>query len=137
MTDFKIGENAADDTDLIALWSLCGLTRPWNDPQSDINLARQSANATILFGTIADQLIASVMVGFDGHRGWVYYLAVDPQHRGRGYGRTLMLHAEDWLPARNCPALRLMVRDDNIEALDFYKQLGFDQQKVTILGKSL
>ena len=79
-----------DVADVIALWQRCGLTRPWNDPAADIALARKGANATVLVGRDDGAIVASVMVGHDGHRGWVYYVAVDPDHRIKGYGRAIM-----------------------------------------------
>ncbi|WBY07766.1 GNAT family N-acetyltransferase [Sphingomonas sp. 7/4-4] len=79
----------------------------------------------------------SVMVGFDGHRGWVYYLAVSPDQRRTGLGRALMAAAEDWLRDRGAPKLQLMVREDNAAALDFYEALGLERQKVAVLGRFL
>src|SRR3954463_12994882 len=84
----------ADVETVIALWQRCGLTRPWNDPGSDIAFARRGQNATILVGRTADAIVASVMVGHDGHRGWVYYVAVDPNERTKDFGRTIMAAAE-------------------------------------------
>ncbi len=122
---------------LIALWSVCELMRPWNDPLSDIAHARSTEQATILLGHSGYALVASVMAGFDGHRGWVYYLAVDPVAQNRGHGRAMMAAAEAWLVQRGAPALRLMVRDANIDALAFYAKLGFERQEVAVLGKRL
>ena len=81
----------------MALWQRCGLTRPWNDPHADIALARRRDNSTVLIGRDNGAIVATVMVGHDGHRGWVYYVAVDPDGRKRGYGRAIMAAAEDWL----------------------------------------
>ncbi len=122
---------------LIALWGVCELTRPWNDPLSDIAHARATEHASILLGFSGYALVASVMVGYDGHRGWVYYLAVDPVAQNRGHGRAMMAAAEAWLSERGAPALRLMVRDANSDALRFYKALGFERQDVVVLGKRL
>ena len=77
------------------------------------------------------------MVGFDGHRGWVYYLAVDPGRRRRGLGRSLMAAAEDWLMVRGAPKLQLMVRSDNEAAVGFYQRLGLERQEVIVLGRRL
>lgn len=120
---------------VIALWQRCGLTRPWNDPSTDIDLAIVAAASSILVGTTDGAVIASVMVGFDGHRGWVYYLAVDPDHARHGHGRTMMATAENWLAARSAPKLELMVRNDNAAAIGFYQALGYEPQKVSVLAK--
>jgi len=125
----------ADRRAVITLWQRCGLTRPWNDPSADIDLAIGSATSTILVGTSEGTITASVMAGFDGHRGWVYYLAVDPDHARCGHGRTMMAAAEDWLAARSAPKLELMVRDDNDAAIGFYAALGYEPQKVSVLAK--
>ncbi|MFA6113993.1 MAG: GNAT family acetyltransferase [Sphingomonas sp.] len=126
----------ADAPAVIALWEACGLTRPWNDPLADFTRALAGPISTIL---IMGQgpLAGSVMVGFDGHRGWVYYLAVAPDHRRHGLGRILMAEAEAWLRARGAPKIQLMVRDDNHAALGFYEALGLEPQKVVTLGKFL
>ena len=82
-------------------------------------------------------IVGSVMVGFDGHRGWVYYLATEPARRGRGVGRALMAAAEDWLKARDCPKIQLMVRGDNLTAKCFYAAIGYEVQDVITIGKRL
>jgi ribosomal protein S18 acetylase RimI-like enzyme len=122
---------------LAALWEACGLTRPWNDPTSDARLAIEGATSAILGLRDGDALIASVMVGFDGHRGWVYYLAVAPDRRREGLGRQLMDAAEAWLRARGAPKLQLMVRSNNADALGFYEALGLERQEVVTLGRFL
>jgi len=127
----------ADVDEVVDLWRRCGLTRPWNDPIDDIALARRGADATILVVRETGRLIATVMVGFDGHRGWVYYLAVDPDRQGGGLGRAIMDAAEGWLKARGAPKIQLMVRDNNVAALGFYDRLGFERQAVVTLGKRL
>lgn len=126
-----------DEADVIGLWSACGLTRPWNDPAQDLKLARDNATSTVLVATDADRIVGSIMTGFEGHRGWVYYLAVDPEHRGTGLGRRLMAAAEDWLTAQGAPKLQLMVRADNTVALAFYERLGLERQDVVVMGRRL
>ena len=122
----------ADVAKVIALWERCGLTRPWNDPAADIALARRSPDATVLVGRVAGEIVGSVMVGHDGHRGWVYYVSVDPDHRLKDYGRQIMTAAEDWLRARGIIKLQLMVRGDNARVHAFYEALGYyDQKRVT------
>jgi ribosomal protein S18 acetylase RimI-like enzyme len=114
------------------LWQRCGLTREWNDPAGDIALARKENNATVLLGRRDGALVASVLVGHDGHRGWVYYVSVDPDHRLKDYGREIMTAAEDWLRERGIAKLQLMVRDDNARVRAFYETLGYyDQKRVT------
>jgi ribosomal protein S18 acetylase RimI-like enzyme len=121
-----------DIAEVIALWQRCGSTRPWNDPASDIALARKDANSTVLLGRHNGALVASVMVGHEGHRGWVYYVTVDPDCRYEGFGRTIMNAAEEWLRARGIPKLQLLVRKDNAKVHAFYQSIGYyDQETVT------
>jgi ribosomal protein S18 acetylase RimI-like enzyme len=127
----------ADVATIIALWERCALTRPWNDPAADIALARNSPNATVLVGRAAGQIVGSVMVGHDGHRGWVYYVSVDPDHRGRGFGRAIMTAAEDWLRARGVPKLQLLVRRANAKVQAFYESLDYAEQETIVYGKWL
>jgi ribosomal protein S18 acetylase RimI-like enzyme len=127
--------SAIEDRDVgevIALWQRAGLTRSWNDPTGDIALARKDNNATVLLGRKDGEVVASVLVGHDGHRGWVYYVSVDPDHRGEGHGRAIMTAAEDWLRARGIQKLQLMVRGDNEKVHAFYESIGYyDQKRVT------
>ncbi|WP_346775543.1 GNAT family acetyltransferase [Sphingomonas sp. G-3-2-10] len=132
------GAASVDDADaVIALWRACGLTRPWNDPASDYALAMATATSTVLVARDGNAIAASVMVGFDGHRGWVYYLAVAPERQREGLGRTMMTAAEGWLRERGVPKIQLMVREDNDAALGFYAALGLERQKVVTLGRFL
>jgi ribosomal protein S18 acetylase RimI-like enzyme len=131
---------AIDDADVagvIALWQTCHLTRPWNDPAADIALARKGSNATVLVGRDRRSIVATVLVGHDGHRGWVYYLAVDPDHRHKGYGRVMMDAAENWLRERGLERLQLMVRPDNDQVKTFYQSLGYSEQERIIYAKWL
>ena len=128
---------AGDAEALIALWKACGLTRPWNDPAADCARAIAGPTSAILLRREAGAISASVMVGEDGHRGWIYYLAVAPQWRRRGLGRAMVDAAEVWLRARGVPKLQLMVRNDNHEALAFYAALGLARQEVATLGRFL
>lgn len=134
----EIGELRADEADAaVALWRACGLTRPWNDPHADLELALASAASTVLAGRRGDVLVATVMVGCDGHRGWVYYLAVAPEARRGGHGRAMMHAAEDWLKACGAPKLNLMVRGDNAAAVGFYEAIGYSRSDVMVLQKVL
>nr|WP_256731391.1 GNAT family acetyltransferase [Sphingomonas sp. dw_22] len=119
------------------MWRTCGLTRPWNDPEADFALALATGGSTVLVARGGDGIDGSVMVGFDGHRGWVYYLAVAPERQGAGRGRALMAAAEDWLRSRGCPKIQLMVRAGNAAALGFYEKLGLERQEVVTLGRFL
>jgi hypothetical protein len=127
----------ADVTGVIALWQASGLTRPWNDSTADIALARKGANSTILVGRSDGLIVASVLVGHDGHRGWVYYVSVDPDHRHKGYGRTIMDAAEKWLRERGIEKLQLLVRPDNRQVKTFYQSLGYSMQERIIYAKWL
>src|ERR1700689_3455396 len=119
----------ADVADVVALWQACHLTRPWNDPAADIALARKGSNATVLIGRDHGLIVATVLAGHDGHRGWVYYLAVDPDRRHNGYGRVMMDAAESWLRERGIEKLQLMVRPDNKSVKNFYQSLGYAAQE--------
>ena len=127
----------ADVSAVVSLWERCALTRPWNDPVADIALARKNANATILLGRENDHIVASAMVGHDGHRGWVYYVAVDPDWRGQGLGRAIMAAAEDWLRQAGIAKLQLLVRRDNAKASAFYETIGYDEAQVAVFAKWL
>ncbi|WP_018323390.1 GNAT family acetyltransferase [Bradyrhizobium sp. WSM2793] len=127
----------ADVEPVVALWQRCGLTRPWNDPHADIALARRRDNSTVLVGRDAGAIVATVMVGHDGHRGWVYYVAVDPDGRKRGHGRVIMAAAEDWLRAAGISKLQLLVRRENAQANAFYGSLGFELSTSVMFQKWL
>jgi ribosomal protein S18 acetylase RimI-like enzyme len=128
----------ADAAATLALWQACALTRPWNDAAADFAKALATPTATILLARgVGDNVIASVMVGFDGHRGWVYYLGVHPAQRRSGLGKLMMHSAEDWLRSAGAPAIRLMVRSDNAATVAFYAALGYSEQPVTTLGRRL
>lgn len=128
---------AEDEAAVIALWQSAGLTRPWNDPARDIARKLRMQPEWFLIGLVADAIVASVMAGYDGHRGWVYYLAVAPEHRRRGYARALMERAEALLLEAGCPKVNLQVRGDNEEALGFYERLGYATEERVNLGKRL
>jgi len=133
-----IGELRPDETEAaVALWDACGLTRPWNDPRADIRLALASPASAILAGRDGDRLLATAMVGCDGHRGWVYYLAVAPDRRGEGWGARLMTAAEDWLRERGAPRLNLMVRAGNEAVRGFYAARGYRTSDVVVLQLDL
>jgi ribosomal protein S18 acetylase RimI-like enzyme len=133
-----VSEATAGDIEaVVALWEACGLTRPWNDPRADFRMAIHGATSTVLVARDDTGVAASVMVGFDGHRGWIYYLAVAPGRQRSGLGREMMARTEAWLRGQGAPKLQLMVRDDNAAALGFYDALGMERQTVVVLGKRL
>jgi ribosomal protein S18 acetylase RimI-like enzyme len=126
-----------DVAEVIALWQRCGSTRPWNDPAADIALARRGDNSTVLIGRCDGALVASVMVGYDGHRGWVYYVTVDPDQRYLNFGRAIMNAAEAWLRERGILKLQLMVRKDNVQVHAFYRSIGYYNQETVTFAKWL
>jgi len=117
---FKLTDEAA----VIELWQHCDLVRPWNDPHKDIQRKLSTQPELFLVGEIAGRLVATIMAGFDGHRGWVNYLAVSPDHRNAGLGRALMRHVEIALETRGCPKINLQVRATNHAVLEFYRRIG-------------
>jgi len=121
----------------IELWLQAGLARPWNDPRSDLRIALAGPASTVLADGDAGTLLATAMVGHDGHRGWVYYLAVRADARGRGHGRAMMRACETWLTERNVPKLNLMVRGDNEAAHGFYAALGYQVDDVSVMSHRL
>ena len=125
----------ADVAAVIALWQRCGLTRPWNDPAADIALARRGPNSTVLTGRDGGAIAATAMVGHDGHRGWVYYVAVDPDRRANGHGRAIMNAAEEWLRQAGIPKLQLLVRRDNAKAGVFYQSIGYEEAETIVFAK--
>lgn len=127
----------ADTEALAALWERAGLTRPWNDPHADIALARRGPHSTILVARDGERIAGSAMVGHDGHRGWVYYLAVEPDLQGRGLGRALLRAVEDWLRARAIPKLMLLVRPDNEKVRGFYASEGYVEEPRIVFSRRL
>jgi ribosomal protein S18 acetylase RimI-like enzyme len=128
----------ADVEDTIALWTECGLTEPWNDPRADIERARSSGSAGILIATdMRGRIVASVMAGNDGHRGWLYYLAVSPGLQSTGLGRRMVRAAEDWLKARGVVKIMLMIRPSNLKVRGFYETLGYEDQDRILMARWL
>lgn len=128
----------AQDTDqVVALWQECELTRPWNNPLLDIERKQQQDDSLFLVGELDNHLMASVMGGYDGHRGWMYYLAVSPKHQRCGYARELISHLEQKLIALGCPKLNLQIRSDNIAVQEFYHEIGFTEDATVSMGKRL
>ena len=127
----------SDLDDVIALWELCDLTRPWNNPEIDIFRKLAQRDQLFLLAVKDNQLIATVMGGYDGHRGWVNYLAVHPHFQRNGVATALIQQLEKRLIALGCPKLQLLIRQDNIDVQNFYEQLGYEEVEVICLGKRL
>ena len=127
----------SDEAAVVALWQAAGLTRPWNDPHKDIARKLAVQREMFLVGIIDGEVVASAMAGYDGHRGWVNYLAVAPTQRGHGYARLLMQRVEAMLLAMGCPKINLQVRTTNTAVIDLYRHLGYAQDEAVSLGKRL
>lgn len=121
----------------VQLWQDAGLTRPWNDPLADLRRAMQGPDSVVLAARDESGVVATAMVGHDGHRGWVYYLAVTREQRGRGIGERMMRACETWVRQRGIAKIQLMVRDDNGSAVSFYDHLGYERSDVLVLGRRL
>jgi ribosomal protein S18 acetylase RimI-like enzyme len=128
---------AEDEDEIAALWRRTGLTRPWNDARADFQRAQASEQATVLVAREQSAILGSVMVGDDGHRGWLYYLAVHEAHRDHGLGAALVRSAEVWLRERGQTRVRLMVRHGNDAVNGFYAALGYEDQECRVLGRVL
>jgi len=126
-----------DEPQVITLWQSAGLTRSWNDPHKDIDRKRSVQREWFLVGTQDDTVIASIMIGYDGHRGWINYLAVAPAHRRKGHARTLMNEAERLLATVGCPKINLQIRTSNASVIEFYKRIGYAQDDVVSFGRRL
>ncbi len=127
----------ADRAALIALWQVCNLTVPANNPTRDINLCRLSGHGEIFVAVAADTVVGSIMVGHDGHRGWLYYVATAPTHRGRGLARALISRAEAWLASKGVPKAMLMIRDTNTLVKGFYEKLGYVVEPRVVMSRRL
>jgi ribosomal protein S18 acetylase RimI-like enzyme len=127
----------ADEEAVVALWRQCDLVRPWNDPHLDIQRKLAIQPELFLVAALESGIIGSVMCGYEGHRGWVNYLAVSPAHQNMGLGRRLMQSAESTLESLGCPKLNIQVRDTNEGVLAFYEKLGYTVDPVVSLGKRL
>lgn len=133
---FRPIEDVDVDT-VVALWEKCGLTRPQNDPHRDIAFAREGPASEVLVGLLDDKIVASVMVGHDGHRGTVYYVSCDPDLQGREFGRQTMAAAEAWLRLRGVWKLNLVIRDDNERVRGFYEALGYETEPRILMARRL
>ena len=125
----------ADIEQVVALWHAAGVARPWNDPGQDIAFARRDTHSTVLVAEQSGTVIATAMVGEDGHRGWVYYVAVDPRRQGQGLGRAIMQAAEQWLAGRGIWKVQLLIRGDNASVQRFYQTLGYHDTRSVCFQK--
>jgi ribosomal protein S18 acetylase RimI-like enzyme len=130
---FQPGDEAA----VVKLWQECGLTRPWNDPGKDIRRKLAVRPDLFLVGILDGRLVASVMAGYEGHRGWLNYLAIDPEFQRRGLARLIVERAEQLLRDAGCPKINLQVRMSNAEAIAFYRRIGYAVDEVVSMGKRL
>lgn len=122
---------------LVDLWKKCGLVVPLNDPVEDIKKKLEFQPRLLLVAVLDGRLIGSVMIGYDGHRGWLNYLAVSPEYQMRGYGKKLVQKAIDKLKEFGCLKVNVQVRINNLSAADFYRHLGFKDDEVISLGLRL
>ena len=130
---FKEGDEEA----LVSLWNMCKLTVPWNNPYKDIARKLKVQAELFLVGYLEDKLIASVMAGYDGHRGWINYFAVHPDFQARGYGKQLMDNVENGLRELGCPKINLQIREGNDKVFSYYQKLGFVEENRINMGKRL
>ena len=138
MTELEVRSYRESDQEAVVdLWRKCGLVVPWNDPVNDINRKLRVQREMFLVGLLGTRLIATVMAGYEGHRGWLNYLAVAPDCRKRGFGRRLMEEAEAHLRALGCPKINLQVRSSNADVIEFYKRIGYSTDDVVSMGKRL
>jgi ribosomal protein S18 acetylase RimI-like enzyme len=128
---------AADQPAVIDLWQRCNLVVPQNDPQKDIAMKGKVQSDLFFVGVIDKRVIATAMAGYDGHRGWIYYMAVDPDYQRQHIGRRMLERAESELRKRGCPKINLQVRNSNLGVIAFYRSLGFSDDDVIGLGKKL
>lgn len=126
-----------DRAETTRLWADCGLTRPWNDPELDFDFAIAGPSSTVIVGSIDARIVASAMVGHDGHRGVVYYVSVHPDQQGQTLGAQLMAEAERWLKSRAVLKMNLIVRGGNEKAIGFYEALGYCVEPNTQMSKRL
>ena len=126
-----------DEASVVSLWQLCELTVPWNNPYKDIARKLKVQSELFLVGMLDSLLIATVMGGYDGHRGWINYLAVHPDFQGQGYAQQVMENVESELRKRGCPKINLQIRSGNARVMAFYQKLGFTDDQALSMGKRL
>ena len=128
---------SADENAVVELWRKCNLLRSWNNPKQDIKRKLGVGSELYLVGLVDDKVVATVMGGYEGHRGWVNYLAVDPTYQRRGLGQQIMEAVEKKILAMGCPKINLLIRMDNKAAVKFYESIGYEMDEVVSMGKRL
>ncbi len=128
---------SSDESAVVALWQDCGLLRAWNNPHKDIERKQKVQANLFLVALLHEELVATVMAGYEGHRGWINYLAVAPDLQRQGLGRRMMSEAEKRLHEQGCPKINLQVRTSNRDVIAFYERLGYKVDDVVSLGKRL
>ena len=129
---------ADDENEIVALWTACGLVTAYNDPGKDFRFALDGACSDVLVGRDENcEIVGTVMVGHDGHRGWLYYVASAPGERRQGIGRTMVEAGEQWLRRRSVPKVQLMVRETNTAVVSFYERLGYEDMPRILMSKWL
>ncbi len=126
-----------DENDVIELWRKCDLLRSWNNPKLDIERKLKVNPKLFLVGLVGNRVVATVMGGYEGHRGWANYLAVDPPYQRRGLGKQIMAVVEEKILAMGCPKINLQIRADNLGAVKFYESFGYKMDEVISMGKRL
>ena len=136
--DFQVRQySEGDKTAVIELWYRCNLVRPWNDPKMEIERKLKVNPELFLVGLVDNRIVATVMGGYEGHRGWINYLAVDPEFQRKGLGQRIMKIIEARLLALGCPKINLQIRTDNLSAAAFYESMGYKTDYVISMGKRL
>ncbi len=126
-----------DEDAVVALWTRCGLVRPVNDPHKDIQRKLQVRPDLYLVGELDGHLVASVLAGYEGHRGWLNYVAVDPEHQRKGLARQIVTEAKNRLREAGCPKINLQIRSSTPGVIEFYRRIGYSVDDVVSMGKRL
>ena len=126
-----------DRRDVIALWAEAGVTRLWNDAGADIDRKQRTQPELFIVAEAEGRVVGTAMAGYDGHRGWIHYVAVATQLQGSGLGRALVRRAEELLLQRGCPKVQLQVRPDNAGVVAFYEHLGYAPYEAISMGRRL
>jgi ribosomal protein S18 acetylase RimI-like enzyme len=126
-----------DEEAVVSLWRQCDLVRPWNDPRKDMRRKLRVRPDLFLVGVLGGQIVATAMAGYEGHRGWLNYVAVAPEHQRLGLGRAIVKEAERLLREVGCPKINLQIRSSNQGVIEFYRRLGYAVDEVVSMGKRL